>query len=202
MKSSIFLFALSATVSLISCSKDRDFGHEPHDKNKMMQIMHTMDAKMDTMEMTMDIDHDFSNMMIIHHQTAIDMAEVIVEEGSDSALVRMAEMMIEKQRQEIAELQAFVANHKPHVMNPEQHEELMKTMEKMARQADLQHINGDIQHDFAILMIPHHQSAIDMADIEIHHGHDMIPKDMAMMIKEDQKMEIEELQKWLLTYKK
>ena len=75
------------------------------------------------------------------------------------------------------------------------------SMGKMHRNADLQKVNGNIDHDYAILMIFHHQSAIEMSDLVIHYGHEMIIRNMAEMMKEDQEMEIEELQKWLLLNK-
>jgi uncharacterized protein (DUF305 family) len=174
------------------------------DENRMMTIMHEMDAKMDTMKMTKDIDHDFSMMMMMHHQTAIDMANELLRKGRNTTLKEMAQMMITKQTEEIGVLQSFIDRHAhvPHNINEEQDMELMKAMEKMADQADLQLITGDIDNDFATLMIPHHQSAMDMAEIESHFGHDTIPMNLARQIKEDQKMEIGELQKWLLEYRK
>ncbi|GEM_PF-5443858 len=46
---------------------------------------------------------------------------------------------------------------------PEFDTKMMMSMEKMGRNADLQIINGRIDHDFAILMTGHHQSAIEMS---------------------------------------
>ena len=74
-----------------------------------------------------------------------------------------------------------------------------ETMMKMHKYADLQAVNGKLDHDFAILMIFHHESAIEMADLVIHFGHEPMILKMAEMMKEDQEKEIKTLQDWLLT---
>lgn len=197
--SAIIIFFL-----MTACTKEKDKTQIAHDEDKMMMIMHEMDKKMDTMTMTKDIDHDFSMMMMIHHQTAIDMAKEELKSGKDATLKQMAQTMIDMQTKEISEFQAFVNGHTkaPHNINEEQHMKLMMAMDKMARQADLELYTGNIDNDFATLMIPHHQSAIDMAEVEVHYGHDTVPMNLAANIKKDQQQEIEELQKWLIAHRK
>ncbi|MDB5353929.1 MAG: hypothetical protein JWN24_382 [Phycisphaerales bacterium] len=67
----------------------------------MMQGMQKMDADMTAAPMIGDPDHDFSAMMIPHHQGAIDMAKVYLLHGKDPALRRLAEEIIVTQGQEI-----------------------------------------------------------------------------------------------------
>ncbi len=55
---------------------------------------------------------------------------------------------------------------------------------------------GNTDKDFAMMMIPHHQGAIDMAEIELKYGADPTLKDMAQKIVNAQKKEIEEFKKW------
>ena len=52
-------------------------------ENSMMQMMNTMMSNMHAMKSSGDFDVDFANMMIIHHQAAIDMSEVQVAKGND-----------------------------------------------------------------------------------------------------------------------
>jgi uncharacterized protein (DUF305 family) len=137
-------------------------------------------------------------MMQLHHRGAINMADIILNEGKDTAIRRMAQVMRQKQLQEISDLQNFLNSHTAHAENAEFNMKMDMSMEKMTRNADLQIINGNLDHDFAALMIFHHQSAIEMADLVIHYGHEPFIKNMAEMMKADQEMEIEELQKWLL----
>ena len=55
---------------------------------------------------------------------------------------------------------------------------------------------GDADKDFAMMMIPHHQGAIDMAEVELKYGKDPVMKKMAQEIIDAQKKEIEQFQKW------
>jgi uncharacterized protein (DUF305 family) len=188
-------------ISLLSCSKDEIVRVEQHDKNVMMKEMHKMIDIMMSTPMPGDPDHHFAKMMMMHHQGAINMADIILKDGKDTTIRRMAHMMKQMQTMEIADLQAFLNHHLPHEMDPEFNMTMEMSMEKMDRNADLQIINGDLDHDFAILIIFHHQSAIEMADLVIHYGHEPIIKHMAQKMKEDQEMEIAELQKWLLKHR-
>jgi YVTN family beta-propeller protein len=70
-------------------------------EQEMMQSMSKMDRDMVAAPMTGDPNHDFSAMMIPHHQGAIDMAKTFLLHGQDSALRRLAQEIIVTQRQEI-----------------------------------------------------------------------------------------------------
>ncbi len=58
-------------------------------------------------------------------------------------------------------------------------------------------MSGDPDVDFARMMIPHHQSAIDMARSELEHGKDEELRRMAQKIIDDQEREIAELKDWI-----
>jgi hypothetical protein len=50
--------------------------------------------------------------------------------------------------------------------------------------------SGDVDHDFAAMMIPHHQGAIDMARAELRYGHNEQLRRIAQEIIVDQQQEI------------
>jgi hypothetical protein len=50
--------------------------------------------------------------------------------------------------------------------------------------------SGDVDRDFAAMMIPHHQGAIDMAIAELRYGHNEQLKRIAQEIIVDQQQEI------------
>ncbi len=56
---------------------------------------------------------------------------------------------------------------------------------------------GDIDNDFATLMIVHHQGAMDNASAYLHHGNNAQLKTMANKIIKAQTIEIQELSDWL-----
>jgi Domain of unknown function (DUF305) len=52
------------------------------------------------------------------------------------------------------------------------------------------HPSGDVDEDFAAMMIPHHQGAIDMAKAELRYGHNEQLRRLAQEIIVDQQQEI------------
>ena len=71
---------------------------------KMMENMHAV-------PMTMDPDVDFAEMMIHHHQSAIDMAKIELDYGVDENTRMEAQTIIEDQEAEIIELAQFRNGH-------------------------------------------------------------------------------------------
>jgi uncharacterized protein (DUF305 family) len=58
-------------------------------------------------------------------------------------------------------------------------------------------MNGNPDHDFAAMMIPHHQGAIDMAKAELLYGKDPVLRRLAQEILVDQGSEITVMQSQL-----
>ncbi len=50
--------------------------------------------------------------------------------------------------------------------------------------------SGDADRDFAAMMVPHHQGAIDMAEAELRFGHDPVLRRLAQGIIVEQQQEI------------
>ena len=71
------------------------------------------------------------------------------------------------------------------------------SMERMDRQMAKAPMNGNVDHDFAFMMIPHHQGAIDMAKAELLYGKDPVMRRLAQEILVDQQSEIDAMQLWL-----
>ena len=59
------------------------------------------------------------------------------------------------------------------------------------------HFTGDADRDFARMMIPHHQGAIDMALVELRYGKDERLKRLAQGIIVEQQQEIAVMQRIL-----
>lgn len=57
--------------------------------------------------------------------------------------------------------------------------------------------SGDIDRDFAAMMVPHHQGAIDMALLELQYGKNTILRRLAQEIIVTQQQEIEVMQRTL-----
>ena len=75
--------------------------------------------------------------------------------------------------------------------------ELSAGMDKMHAAMAAVGSSGDSDLDFAKLMLPHHQAAIDMAKTELLYGKDPQMRRLAQEIVTDQQSEIELMQLWL-----
>ena len=73
---------------------------------------------------------------------------------------------------------------------------------KMDQMADVQLITGDIDNDFATLMIVHHNSAIENSEAYLMYGNNTQLKAIAQKMIDDQKKEIKELSDWLKANKR
>ena len=77
------------------------------------------------------------------------------------------------------------------------HQEMLQSMEKMNRDMMGAPMIGDPDHDFVVMMMPHHQGAIDMARIYLRDGKDPTIRKMAQKIIVDQEREIRDFKGWL-----
>jgi uncharacterized protein (DUF305 family) len=77
-----------------------------------MAAMQAMGQRMMEMEMTGDPSGDFARMMIPHHQSAVDMAEVLLAQKEiDPEMKKLAEKVVEDQTKEIEQLKAWLQAH-------------------------------------------------------------------------------------------
>jgi uncharacterized protein (DUF305 family) len=120
-----------------------------------------------------------------------------LKEGTDSTLHQMAGKMNAEQMKDIAALDSFLLAHKPTNNDARFSVEALTEMNNMQIEADKQSLNGNIDHDFATLMIQHHQGAINLSESELRYGTVRKLREMAQMSIQMQGKEIEDLQKWL-----
>jgi uncharacterized protein (DUF305 family) len=141
-------------------------------------------------------DKRFIDAMVSHHQGAIEMAEVALDEAEHKELKDLSRNIISTQQAEIEELKAikeeeFGTSQVPMEMSKEQ-------MRGMGMMMNPQHLAQSKPFDEAFIdaMIPHHQSAIYMA--QVAHEKSKIPeiKDLAENIVSAQKREIEQMKQW------
>ncbi len=139
-------------------------------------------------------------MMIMHHQAAIDMSEVEIAKGADAQMKTMAQNIITAQKAEIDQLQKFVKSSKmpeEKKMNEEMHNELSQTMKAMMDKMNNMQMTGNADKDFAMMMVPHHEGAVKMAEDELSHGKQFELKKMAQKMIKDQNKEIADFKAWL-----
>jgi uncharacterized protein (DUF305 family) len=202
------MLALSTPLSAQDAPAQHDMqnmqmeGHGDGASKAHMDGMKQMSRDMSA-EMTGDADIDFALMMIPHHQGAIDMAKVELQYGKAPGLRKLAEAIVAAQESEIAFLKGWLAKngtgerpsaaHAQHMPAGMAYMEGMKTMDQRMNAE----MSGDADRDFAVMMIPHHQGAIDMAKVQIEYGKDPELRKVSEGVIAAQESEIETLKTWL-----
>lgn len=203
MKTNLLLLISTAVITFSACTKDNNgIQLQAHDQNRMMDTMHAMMSRMMAMSPTNDPEIDFVKMMMLHHGGAINMANVELQAGTNDSLKRTAQKIVNEQQAEIQQFNTILATLTPDDSDPQFAAEQMDNMAKGGKVADEQIIIGDIDNDFATLMIVHHQGAIDNASAYLHHGNNTQLKTMAAGIVSSQSIEIQEMSDWLIANKR
>ncbi len=208
MRKNLFLLTTIVVVVIFNaCNKKEDVEmtgvkFQNHDDNRMMDSMHVTMDRMEAMVMTMDADVDFAEMMMMHHEGAINMSSDLIASGKNDSLKRFAQKVITDQEKEIMEFDEILMKISVDDMDMEFMQELEDNMEKMNRLLDTQLITGDIDNDYATLMIFHHQGAMDDANSYLHLGTNTELKAIAKNIVSTQGKEIIELSNWINTNKR
>jgi uncharacterized protein (DUF305 family) len=91
----------------------------------------------------------------------------------------------------------------PHDMPGPEHpaeQDMTESMRKMDSDMAAVPMTGDADRDFAAMMIPHHQGAVDMAKTELQAGKDPALRHLATQIVISQKREIAMMRRWLAAH--
>lgn len=86
-----------------------DHGDKDAPKGVFDEAMMKMHRDMGKVKPTANVDVDFVQGMIPHHQGAIDMAETELAKGKDPAIQKLAKDIIKAQKEEIAMMQKWLS---------------------------------------------------------------------------------------------
>ncbi len=148
-------------------------------------------------------DGDFAMLMIPHHQGAVDMTAVELKYGSDAAIRALAGAIAAAQQPQIEQMSRWRQEHQLAATPGAEaarraftaaNDKLMKGMMSQG----MAH-SGNADLDFVQMMVPHHQGAIDMRQVELDFGQDPELRALAQDIITAQKGEIAQMTGWLRT---
>jgi uncharacterized protein (DUF305 family) len=141
-------------------------------------------------------DRRFIDAMVPHHQGAIAMAEVALENAEHEEIKELSRNIVSTQQSEIEELKSikkaeFGTSDVPMEMSSKQ-------MQGMGVMMDPQSFADKEPFDEAFIeaMIPHHRSAIEMAKVANRESENPRIKELAGDIVSAQKGEIEQMRSW------
>ena len=141
-------------------------------------------------------DKRFIDAMVPHHQGAIAMAQVALKNAEHDEIIELSRNIVSTQQDEIEELKSikkeeFGTSEVPMEMSS-------KEMRGMGMMMDPQALADEDPFDRAFIdaMIPHHQSAIEMAKVANQESENPRIKELAQNIVSAQKGEIEQMRRW------
>jgi uncharacterized protein (DUF305 family) len=141
-------------------------------------------------------DERFIDAMVPHHQGAIEMAKVALKNAKHEEIKELSHNIISSQQAEIEELKSikkeeFGTSQVPMEMSQEQ-------MRGMGMMMDPQQLANQKPFDEAFIdaMIPHHRSAIEMAQVALENSDNPKIKELAQNIISAQQREIEQMTQW------
>ncbi len=141
-------------------------------------------------------DERFIDAMVPHHQGAIEMAQVALENAEHTEILVLAEDVVSSQEAEIGQLKAikqeqFGTSEVSMDMSAEE-------MEGMGMTMDPQELATQEPFDKAFIdnMIPHHESAIEMAQVALEESENPEIREIAGAIVNAQEREIEQMRSW------
>ena len=140
-------------------------------------------------------DERFIDAMVPHHQGAIAMAEVALKNAQHAEIKDLSRNIVSTQQAELEELKSikkeeFGTSNVPMEMSQEQMRDMgMMDPQELAR-------SEPFDKAFIAAMIPHHQSAIEMAKVAYEESESLRLKKLAENIVSAQQAEIEQMKRW------
>ena len=119
-----FLYLAAVPVVAVAVwPQDHSMGQmATHDTSwvALMKNMETMHAGMADVKPSGNEDADFVNLMLLHHQAAVDMAKTELLYGNDPQMRRLAQEIITDQESEIQLMQLWLSRQKVPTKDPSQ----------------------------------------------------------------------------------
>ena len=136
----------------------------------------------------------FVDAMVPHHEGAVEMAQVALENAEHEEIRTVSREIIDGQQAEIEQFGQIRERLSGSLMEGMSEED----MNQMMGMTDAQDLVGQRPFDRAFIdaMIPHHQSAIEMANVALEESEDPEIREIALGIVDAQKREIEQMTSW------
>lgn len=189
MKTNLFAVAVLTTALAVTEPAFAQNGQSSA-SDAMMKVMQSGMSRMMSMKTTGDPDHDFALMLKMHHQGAVEMADLEIKQGKNAKTKALATRIKSTNQKEIKELDQFLSSHKPQSSSSKVGKMNMDMMHSGTHS-----MTGKADHDFASLMAQHHQQGVDIAHAFLKEGKTEKMKTMASKVIKMQTKEVDELKR-------
>ncbi|WP_190240829.1 DUF305 domain-containing protein [Nostoc sp. 'Peltigera membranacea cyanobiont' 210A] len=200
--------ASNPTTTATDTSDKQPMNHDGSMMNHSAEMMnHNMAMDLGSADANYDL--RFIDAMIPHHQGAVEMANVAQEKSKRPEIKKLASEIISSQDKEIAQLKQWRTAWYPSASStpvaydaktgktvPMPHQQMQGMMMNM----DLGAADADFDLRFINAMIPHHESAITMAQDAVSKSKRPEIKKLAQSIIDSQQAEINQMKQWRKTW--
>ncbi len=177
-------------------------GMQGMDHSKMPGMEGASEGSMDMGEMSRQMvmpngeysDAAFVDAMVPHHEGAVEMAQVALENAEHEEIRLLAQDIISGQQAEIEQFGRIRERLEGSPMEGMSEEEMNQAMGMM----DAQDLAQQRPFDLAFIdaMTPHHESAIEMANVALEESEDPEIREIAQGIVDAQESEIAQMEQW------
>lgn len=199
-KMTTFTALLMATAALAACGSQADnqvVANEPAmDANMAAGNSMQMSGPFAEAEMRMDeqmmaavgsdVGQNWLKKMIVHHQGAIDMSRIVLDQNPTADVAKMARETIAKQGKEIEDLQKLVQEGAPDQRSAELYRPAMMDMHQKMMAAS----GADVSQTYMRKMLEHHKGAVAMSDVALANGVTGTLRSQIQKTRADQQKEI------------
>ena len=196
-----FTALLMATAALAACGSQADnqvAGNDaPMEANMAEGNSMQMSGPFGEAEMRMDeqmmasvgsdVGQNWLKKMIVHHQGAVDMSRIVLDQNPTADVAKMAQDTITKQGKEIEDLQKLVQNGAPDQRSAELYRPAMMDMHQKMMAAS----GADISETYLRKMLEHHKGAVAMSDVALANGVTGTLRTQIQKTRADQQKEID-----------
>jgi uncharacterized protein (DUF305 family) len=194
----LVVFAFATASLLVACGGDDDpSGATPVGNSTPPEsgnVIQTPDSEV----ARADQDLIFLDAMIVHHQSAIEMAEIAIESADRQEVRDLAGEIIREQRREIDQMMEWRAMWFPGAPDSDLSDMMhMAGMHMSEREMDSMRHADNVELEFMDQMIPHHESAVVMARSILETTEREELRELAEAVIDAQTREIEQMQEWM-----
>ncbi|MEJ8755540.1 DUF305 domain-containing protein [Pontibacter sp. H259] len=147
-------------------------------------------------ELTIDPDHNFTVLMAAHHEGALQLSKELEAHAKDDRLREIIKTVVATKDSESAQLRAFASEHIPVKGDTTSTKSFMKPVNRMG-QAVPANANESADIQLAKLLLHHHQTGLELIEVELKLGRNPQVREMAQQIKTEQVKGIDLIESWL-----
>lgn len=188
------IFALAATTALAACGVPEDepaaTANEASAPEAAVTPYSEAEQRMSEEMMAaagVDVGDNWAKKMVPHHQGAIDMSQVVLQQNPTEAVADMARQTIEKQGKEIETIRKLFKTGDPNQQSADLYRTAMMDMHAKMQTAT----GADASETYLRKMLEHHRGAVAMSDIALKNGVNGALRDQVQKTRDDQEKEVE-----------